>query len=65
MRRVLLINPISMDEFDQAIRDELGTVEYGFFERLQEEVGGYASPPESELEAFGLADHLRPAAAPM
>jgi len=71
------------------------TIEYGFFQQLQEDVGapvvdatvapfkyaelmadiaalgwrpskvgGYASPPARELEAFGLADRLRPAAAP-
>ena len=71
------------------------TIEYGFFEQLQEDVGapvvdatvapfkyaelmadvatlgwrpskvgGYASPPGRELEAFGLADRLRLAAAP-
>jgi len=70
------------------------TIEYGFFEQLQDDVGapvvdatvapfkyaelmadvaalgwqssrvgGYASPPRRELEEFGLADRLRPAAA--
>src|SRR5262249_60875807 len=70
------------------------TIDYGFFEQLQEDVGapvvdatvapfkyaelmadvaalgwrpsrvgGYASPPRRELEEFGLADRLLPAAA--